>query len=132
MEPIIVVVILGGLAAWVGWGWRGWLRSRPGNLSLGMKCSLVGFAFASLSASLEIGWGLNARFADDVKLLSDSFLVIYGVGFLSALLGLVCGLCGVASKTPLRWKSPALATVLLLLWLAQTIVAFIEGSQGKG
>ncbi len=83
-----------------------------------MMCSVMGFALASLSASLEIGAGLYAQFTDGFPFMDPTLLRIYRWGFGLALLGLVCGLFGGGSKSPLRWKAPALSAVLLLLWLA--------------
>jgi len=119
-DKIVVVLILGGLAVWVAWGWRGWTRHRPEQLSAGMKCSLAGFVLASISAALEIGSGTYAQFRsfpfEDPTLLS-----IYRWGFVLAFLGLVIGLFGVGKKTPLRWKAPTLSTVLLVLWIGQVM-----------
>jgi hypothetical protein len=53
--------------------------------------------------------------------MDPTLLRIYGWGFVSALLGLLLGLCGAADKSPLRWKTPALSTILLLLWLGQAM-----------
>jgi hypothetical protein len=117
---IVVVFILGGLAAWVAWGWRSWVRGRPEQLSVGMKCSLAAFVLGSVSAALEIGMGTYAQFID-VPFEDPALLRIYRWGFLLAFLGLVTGLFGIAKKTALRWKAPALSTVLLLLWLGQAM-----------
>lgn len=119
-DRIVVAVILGGLAAWVAWGWRSWIRRRPDQLSVGMKCSLAGFILASLSAALEIGSGSYAQFRTFA--FEDPVLLrIFRWGFLLAFLGLVIGLFGIGKKTPLRFKAPALATVLLLLWIGQVM-----------
>jgi hypothetical protein len=117
----MVVFLLGGLAAWVVWGWRSWIRRRPEQLSVGMKCSLAGFILASVSAALEIGSAFYALFINGFPFLAPAPLRIYGLGLLLASLGLVIGLFGITQKTPLRWKAPALSTVLLLLWLAQAM-----------
>ena len=120
-DRVVVVLILGGLAAWVAWGWRSWIRRRPEQLSLGMRCSIAGFALASVSAALEIGSGTYAQFINGFPFEDPTFLRIYRWGFLLAFLGLIVGLFGVTNKTPLRWKAPALSTVLLLLWLGQVM-----------
>jgi len=119
-DRIVVVLILGGLAAWVAWGWRSWTLRRPEQLSVGMKCSLAGFVLASVSAALEIGSGTYAQFRS-FPFEDPVLLRIYRWGFLLAFLGLVTGLFGVGKKTPLRWKTPALSTVLLLLWIGQVM-----------
>ena len=130
IDRAVFVPISGGLAAWVGWGWRSWIRRRPEQLSLGMRCSLGGFVLASVSAALEIGSGIYAWFFPKWIMISasgriSSFLVfdpyICRWGFLLASLGLVTGLFGVANKTPLRWKAPALSTVLLLVFFVQLL-----------
>src|SRR6266567_7994500 len=121
IDRVVVVLILGGLAAWVGWGWRSWIRRRPEQLSLGMRCSLAGFILASVSAALEIGSGTYAQFINGFPFEDPTLLRIYRWGFLLAFLGLIAGLSGVAKKTPLRWKAPALSTVLLLMWIAQVM-----------
>jgi len=53
--------------------------------------------------------------------MDPTLLRIYGWGFVCALLGLLLGLCGADDKSPLRWKTPALSTILLLLWLGQAM-----------
>lgn len=112
---VVVTLILGGLPAWVVWGWTTWIRRRPVRLSLGMRCSLAGFVLASASAFLEIASGICELLGVPL-FLYQSFSHIYRWGFLLALCGLIAGLFGVASKTPLRWKAPALSLVLVLLW----------------
>jgi hypothetical protein len=86
-----------------------------------MKCSLAGFILASVSAVLEIGSGTYAQFINGFPFEDPTLLRIYRWGFLLAFLGLIAGLFGVTNKTPLRWKAPALSTVLLLLWLGQVM-----------
>jgi hypothetical protein len=86
-----------------------------------MTCSLAGFASASVSAALEIGSGTYAQFINGFPFQDPALLFIYAWGFLLAFLGLVIGLFGITTKTPLRWKAPALSTVLLLLWLGQAM-----------
>ena len=121
LDRVFVAVVVCGLASWVVWGWTSWVRGRPKNLHFGMLCSFAGFAFASLSASLEIGTGLYAQFTDGFPFMHPTLLRIYGVGLVLALLGLLCGVFGTNSNNPLRWKAPALSAVLLLLWLAQAM-----------
>lgn len=120
-DRIVVVSTLGGLAAWVTWGWRSWIRRRPEQLSVGMKCSLVGFILASASAALEITSGTYAQFINGFPFEDPSLLRIYRWGLVLAFLGLVTGLFGMGKKTPLRWKAPAVSTVLLLLWIGQVM-----------
>jgi len=121
VDRVFVGIILGGLATWVAWGWRTWVRKRPDKLRAGIRCSLAGFVFASLSASLEVGTGIYAQFTEGFPFMNPTLLRIYAWGFVSAFLGLLLGLCGAGNKSPLRWKTPALSTILLLLWLGQTM-----------
>lgn len=86
-----------------------------------MICSLLGFSFASLSALLQIGSGIYAQFIGGFPFMDPTLRSIYGGTMLLALLGMVIGLCGVASKSPLRWKAPALSFVLLLLVIGQAM-----------
>lgn len=120
-DRIVVVLVLGGLAFWVGWGWYSWRRRRPEHLSTGMKCSVAGFVLASASAGLEIGSGTYAQFINGFAFQDPTLLRIYRWGFLFAFLGLVFGLFGIAKRNPLRWKAPALSMVLLLLWFGQAM-----------
>jgi len=121
-DRVFVVIVLGGLTAWVMWGWRACLRNRPQRLSLGVAFSLVGFFLASLSAALEVGSGTYAQFRDGGFPFNDPILLrIYFFGFWSALLALICSLVGVANKTPLRFKAPTLSIILLLLWMGQAM-----------
>jgi len=120
-DRIVVVLILGGLAFWVGWGWYRWRSRRPEHLSAGMKCSVAGFVLASSSAALEIGSGIYAQFVNGFPFQDPALLRIYRWGFLLALLGLIVGLFGIAKKNPLRWKAPALSMFLLLLWFGQAM-----------
>jgi hypothetical protein len=87
-DRIVVVLILGGLAAWVGWGWRSWVRRRPERLSLGMRCSLIGFVLASVSAALEIGTGTYGQFINGFPFEDPTLLHIFRWGFLLGVLGL--------------------------------------------
>jgi len=116
LDRLFVAVVLGGLAAWVVWGWTSWARHRSEARSVGAVCSLVGFIFACLSAGLEIGTVLYAQAIGGFPFNDPTLLKIYGLGLIAALLGVVCGLCGVGSKGPLRWKTLALSTFLSLLW----------------
>lgn len=120
-DRLFVVFVLGGLVAWVAWGWRSWIRRRPEQLSVEMKCSLAGFTLASVSAVLEIGSGTYAQFKNGFPFEDPALLRIYRRGFVLAFFGLLTGLFGIAKKTPLRWKAPALSTVLLLLWVGQVM-----------
>lgn len=120
-DRIVVVLILGGLAAWLVWGWRSWIRRRPEHLSAGAKCSLAGFVLASGSAALEIASGTYAQFTNGFSFQDPTLLRIYRWGFLLALLGLIVGLLGIARKNPLRWKAPTLSMFLLLLWFGQVM-----------
>lgn len=86
-----------------------------------MRCSLAGFVLASVSAALEIGTGTYGQFTNGFSFEDPTLLRIYRWGLLSAFLGLITGLFGVTNKTPLRWKAPALSTVLLLLWMGQVM-----------
>jgi len=86
-----------------------------------MKCSLAAFILASVSAALEIGSGTCAQFMNGFPFEDPALLRIYRWGLLLAFLGFVTGLFGITKKTPLRWKAPALSTVLLLLWMAQAM-----------
>jgi hypothetical protein len=86
-----------------------------------MRCSLVGFVLASVSAALEIGTGTYGQFINGFPFEDPTLLRIFRWGFLLALLGLIAGLFGITNKTPLRWKAPALSTVLLLLWVGQVM-----------
>src|SRR5437016_4227966 len=110
-DRIFVIVILGGLAAWVIWGWRSWMRGRPSKLTLGMMSTLIGFVCASISASLEIGTGVYAQVRNGFAFMDPTLLRIYAAGLILSVLGLVCGIFGADDKTPLRWKTPALSAV---------------------
>ena len=121
LDRAFVAIVLGGLAAWVAWGWTTWRRNRPQKLGVGIICSLAGFAFASVSASLEVGMGTYTQFTQGLPFMDPILLRVYGSGLLLASVGLVLGLCGADTQSPLRWKAPALSAVLLLLWLGQAI-----------
>jgi hypothetical protein len=87
-----------------------------------MFFTLVGFSLASLSAALEISSGAYAQFREGGFPFNDPTLLrIYFFGFWFAFLGLLCSLIGVGSKTPLRFKAPALLLVLMLLWMGQAM-----------
>ena len=86
-----------------------------------MKCSLAGFILASASAAPEIGSGTYAQFINGFPFEDPSLLRIYRWGLPLPFLGLVTGLFGIGKKTPLRWKAPALSTVLLLVWMGQVM-----------
>ena len=121
-DRIFVIVVLGALAAWVLWSWRAWIRNRPLSPNVGMFFTLVGFSLASLSAALEISSGAYAQFREGGFPFNDPTLLrIYFFGFWFAFLGLLCSLIGVGSKTPLRFKAPALLLVLMLLWMGQAM-----------
>jgi hypothetical protein len=86
-----------------------------------MMCSLAGFVFASISGALEVGSGTYAQFINGFPFQDPTLLRIYRLGFWFALAGLICGLGGTGTKTPLRFKAPTLSTVLLLMWLGQAM-----------
>jgi hypothetical protein len=95
---------------------------RPQPLSGLVISSLVGFTFGSTSAALEVASGTYAQFRQVGFPFNDPKLLrLYSLGLLLALLGLICSLVGMAQKTPLRFKAPALSLVLLLLWMAQAM-----------
>lgn len=119
LDKVFVAVLLSGLGAWITWGWLSWARDRPKDLRFGVLCSLAGFSFASLSASLQISSGLYAQFIGGFPFMDRTLLRIYGSEFVLALLALLLSLCGAASKTPLRWKAPTLSAFMLLLVIAQ-------------
>lgn len=122
VDRVFAIMVLGSLAAWVLWGWRAWMRNRPLSLNVGMAFTLVGFSLASLSAALEISSGTYAQFRDGGFPFNYPTLVrIYFFGFWFALLGLVCSLIGVGTKTPLRFQALALSLVLMLLWMGQAM-----------
>lgn len=122
IDRAFVVIVLGGLTAWIVWGWSSWKRGQPRGRSLGATCSLIAFALASLSASLEIGMGVYAQFIPGGFRFEDPTLLrIYRLGFLSAILGLLCAILGITSKSPLRWKGPLLSTCMALLWMMQAM-----------
>ena len=121
-DRIFAIIVLGGLAAWVLWGWWAWIRNRPLSLNVGMVFTLVGFSLASLSAALQISSGTFAQFREGGFPFNYPTLVrIYFFGFWFALLGLVCSLIGVGSKSSLRFQAPALSLVLMLLWIGQAM-----------
>lgn len=121
-DRVLVVSVLGGLAAWVLWGWWAWTRNRPPSLNVGVVFSLVGFSLGSLSAALAIGSGTYAQFRDGGFPFNDPILLrIIFFGFWSSLLGLVCSFIGIGNKTPLRFKAPALSLFLVLLWMGQAL-----------
>ena len=121
LDRLFVGIVLGGIGAWVVWGWVSWVHNRPKHLSFGVACYLVGFAFGSKSAALQVGPGLYAQFTDGFMFMDPRLLRIYGFGMVSALLGLVCGVFGTDSQSPLRWKGTILCIFLLLLWLAEVV-----------
>jgi hypothetical protein len=88
------------------------------NFSAAIRCSFGGFTLASLSALLEIGSGGYAQF-HTFRFYDPVLMTVYHLGFFTAALGLVVSVGGLASKSPLRWKAPALSTAMLLLWLLQ-------------
>ena len=114
-----VIVLLGGLVAWVLWGWKTWMRRRSEPRSASVVASVIGFSLASLSALLQIGTGIYALSFGGLPFMDPTLLRIYGIGLLLSTLGLISGLCGSFRNGPLRFKAPALSTFLLLLWLAQ-------------
>ena len=120
-DLIFVIAVLGGLAAWVIWGWVSWMRRRPAQPSIGMTLSVIGFGFASSSALLQIGTGLYANVTDGFPFNDPRLMRIYGIGLLLALLGLACGIGGVFRTNPLRFKAPILSAFLLLFWMLQAM-----------
>ena len=67
------------------------------------EMSSVGLYLASASAALEIGSATYAQFINGFPFEDPTLLRIYRWGFLLAFLGLIAGLFGVSSKTPVRW-----------------------------
>jgi len=52
-DLIFVIAVLGGIAAWVIWGWASRTRRRSEAFSPLALFSLIGFSLASLSALLH-------------------------------------------------------------------------------
>ena len=119
-DLMFVIVLLGGLAAWVTWGWISWTRTGPATRSTSSIFSVIGFSLASLSALLHVATGIYAQ-VHEFPFYDPTLLRIYGVGLLLSLLGLLSGLCGSFRGGPLRFKAPALSAFLLLLWFAHAV-----------
>jgi hypothetical protein len=110
--------LLGGLAAWIGWGWMSLAYSRSeartGRIAL---LSLIGFVSASLSALLFAGAAIYTRYAN-IRYYDPIAQRTAGVGMILSLVGLVSGLVGAIQKGPVRWKGPLLSILLLFFWLS--------------
>ena len=120
LDRILVIAVLGGLLAWIAWGWSSWFRA-PRVFNFGIVCSLVGFALASLSASLEIVTGIYGQFAGGIPFMDPNLLRVYGIGLLTSAIGFFCSLLGGDTKSPVRWKALTLSAVMLLLWFIQAV-----------
>ena len=114
VDILAMVIILGGLAAWVVWGYLSWACNRSAVSKMAL-CSLAGFTLASLSALVEISSGIYAQF-HEFRYYDPLLMTIYRVGFFVAGFGFVVSLFGSATKSPLRWKALVLSAVMLLLW----------------
>jgi hypothetical protein len=122
MKPIsdfvFDIIIFGGMAAWVLWGWRSWFRARPEKMEPRSFFSISGFASTSLAALLTIGVRIYSQFVD-LKPFYDPLLLRVGRdSFMLSTAGLVLAFVDLRKENPLRWKSPVLSVFLLLFWFA--------------
>jgi hypothetical protein len=61
LDRLFVAAVLGGLLAWVVWGWRSWLRARPVDSTLGLMCSLAVGLISALIGSLSSLFGMGEK-----------------------------------------------------------------------
>jgi hypothetical protein len=115
---IFGLAVVLGIPALVGWGFICWHRNPPQKLSTTIVCSLTGFISASLSALLAACAALYQTYTHPPDLLAVPPIPenVLNLGLLTAALGLILGLCGAIGKSPVRWKTPPLSAMLILLW----------------
>lgn len=114
LNVLFMGLVLGGLPAWVIWGWVTLLRNRavPSRARL---TSLLGLAFTSTSAALEVGAVLYAQVSGVGP--AGVPVPLHVTGLVLAGLGLALSLLGARQRTTLRWTTPALSLVMLAIWL---------------
>jgi hypothetical protein len=117
----VILFVLFGVGGYVAapallvWGWARWVR-RPKQRTLFSILSLIGFAFATVSAffavalvvySRSLGGGLH-HFDDRL------FMKIFRSGELISRIGIISGILGVWRLSALRWHAPACAIGTLM------------------
>jgi len=123
-----LLALTGTLAAFALWrrGRRGWALL-PSVLAFASKESSLPLPLALLAWELWVAPGpdparpMSSRLAKALRRVAPVLTLALAWTALSAALGLLLGLCGADDKSPLQWKTPALSTILLLIWLGQAM-----------
>ena len=102
--PILIIV-----------GWVRWASRRQAGAAW---LSLTGFSLGTVSALLGVGATLYARFVGGFPFYDPALLKIYRLGILLSTAGLIFGIIGGRSSSPVRWYAPVAAAGTLLFWLA--------------
>ena len=115
LNVLFMGLVLGGLPAWVTWGWVTWVRNHAKPLRTAAVLSLLGLAFASASALLEMGSVLYLQLSRGPSLEPAALPELHAVGLVFAGLGLV-SLLGGMPRTPAERTTPALSLAMLAIW----------------
>jgi tellurite resistance protein TehA-like permease len=120
VESVVVFLLATGiwivLPAVMVWGWVRWAK-RTKQRTLFSILSLIGFAFATISALLAISSVLYAHVIGGFPFYDPLLLRIYRWGFLLSLSGIAFGISGIWRSSPLRWHAPACAGGKLVFWI---------------
>jgi hypothetical protein len=111
----VYLLVIVAVPALTMWGWIRWKR-RTQRRALNSDFSFFGFLLATGSAGLAV---LSA-FAASIRRFAyfdPVLLVIYKIGLLLALGGLVMGIFGVSRPGPVRWHAPLCGLGMLAFWI---------------
>ena len=115
---LLAVIIYGGLAAILIWGWIRWVRNSEPR-SFFSICSLISFIFGTSSLFMAVGMVLYARSIGGFDFYDPFLMKIYAWGLLISLIGLIFAAIGVWRKNLLRFHSIALSVGMLAYWMIQ-------------
>ena len=113
MSTLISLGIFLVLCAIPATAWIRWFKRTP-ERNVYTMFSLAGLVLATFSALLAVGDFITSYF-------HPMFRELTALGVLSALPALVCSLCGIWRKNPIRWHALAASVLILVLWFGSSM-----------
>ena len=96
------------------WGWIRWRKTTQPR-TLMSELSFAGFALATASVSLA-ALTVFAALIKGFRYYDPLLLMIYKIGLLLSLGGLIFGICGIWRSGPVRWLAPVCALGMFVFW----------------
>jgi hypothetical protein len=100
------------------WGWIRWSKHHhDAPRSRSSTFSLLGFSFATASATLALATHFYARFIHSFPFYDSTLMKIYACGCLLSVAGIAFSVAGTGRPNPVRWLAPVCAFGTLVFWL---------------